>query len=105
MNKVINFETFKHLLRLCSNNTDDAIFLALMIENYYKYSGCRFPISAEDLQGNTGLSPDKSRRCYKRLYDLGFIVKTVKKNQVGTPINHYEVDVDNINAAFDKLYL
>jgi hypothetical protein len=102
MKKVVNFDTFLHIVRVCSNNTDDAIFLALMIECYWRYSGCRFPLSSETMEAYTGLSSDKARRCYKRLNELGFVVKTVRRNQIGTPVNHYEVDIDTIQLALNS---
>jgi hypothetical protein len=97
--QVLNLDIFSKLVRACSNNTDDAIFLTLLIEHYYKYKSCRFELTADEVLELTGISSDKARRSYKRLKELSFIDKFVKKNQIGVPVNHYEVDIDNINAA------
>jgi predicted transcriptional regulator len=99
---VLNYPHFSHYIRICGKNTDDALFLALLVEHHNKYYASRYPLSSEEVTELIGLSPTKARRCYKRLYDLGFVIKTVKKLPNGVPVNHYEVDAEKVNIAFQS---
>ncbi len=99
---ILNYNTFPKCLDICNKNTDDAILLSLFVEfNNHNY-GSEFALSADEINQLIGLSYEKSRRCYKRLYNLGFVVKRVKKLDNGVPVNHYQVDAENLNNAFKK---
>jgi hypothetical protein len=100
--QVLNISTFAKIAYACHFYPDDAFFLAVLMEHHYMSGGGKFELEAKELMGLTGISADKARRSYKKLNQLGFVTKTIKKNSFGVPVNNYQLDIERIHLAFPE---